>query len=306
MERFPCDGWLHITVALDSLEIAVTIKHDTPHMAYVNIALPEQWKLYIEQHTRSQTPGQIWQYIEQKVAEGHSTAGVKGKVPFQCKAVYYWWHVVSRQEWRLVPDSPLESAIRFVQKNEKKHHVQLLNIEAEPGTSVFAFQITDFIKEWARNTQELGMDSTWNTNGGNYELFAAVADVEGSGIPLAFLFIQTTKDAASGAKEKVLTRFLTALKELGVEPEYTLSDKDWSEINAMRTVWPKAKHQLCFWHALRTVKQRLAKTRERPGPYNGVEACEEFSFIDATFLPRAQCDPNDLGVSTYISRYRSR
>ena len=97
-----------------------------------------------------------------------------------------------------------------------------------------------------------------NTNGGNFELFSAVADVKGSGIPLAFLLIRTSKEARSGAKQAVLEQFLGQLKARGVQPEFTLTDKDWSEINAMRATWPEAKHQLCFWHALRALKQRLA------------------------------------------------
>ena len=55
-----------------------------------------------------------------------------------------------------------------------------------------------------------------NTNNGNFELFSAVADANGSGIPLAFLLMATTPDTASGAKQKVLESFLRALKNLGV------------------------------------------------------------------------------------------
>lgn len=129
---------------------------------------------------------------------------------------------------------------------------------------------------------------TGNTNGGNFELFSAVADAEGSGIPLAFLLMRTSKEAASGAKEAVLKQFLRALKSRGVNPEFTLSDKDWSEINAMRATWPNAKHQLCFWHALRALKQRLSKTKDTPAVYDAVSAKREFDFIDTSFVPAAQ------------------
>ena len=95
-----------------------------------------------------------------------------------------------------------------------------------------------------------------------------MAEVKGSGVPLAFLLISTSKDAAPLAKQTVLEQFLRRLKDKGVNPKFTLSDKDWSEINAMHSVWPTAKHQLCFWHALRAVKQHLAKNREAPGPYD--------------------------------------
>ncbi len=119
-----------------------------------------------------------------------------------------------------------------------------------------------------------------------------MADANGFGIPLAFMFLRTTKDAAAGAKQAVLECFLGALKDLGVDPEFTLSDKDWSEINAMGVVWPDAKHQLCFWHGLRALKQRLSKNRDTPAPYDAAAAHAQFSFIDVTFVPVSQQPPD--------------
>jgi hypothetical protein len=131
-----------------------------------------------------------------------------------------------------------------------------------------------------------------NTNRGNFELFGAVSACEGEGIsvPLAFCFITTSKEASKGAKHRVLRRFLTRLKEHGVNPEYTLSDKDWSEIKALKQVWPKAKHLLCLWHVLRAVKQRLAKLRTQPAPYDAEAAHSEFDYIDLSFVPEGQLD----------------
>lgn len=126
------------------------------------------------------------------------------------------------------------------------------------------------------------------TNRANFELFAAVAGIHGSGIPLAYCLIQTSPEADKGAKEAVLTGFCQHLCSAGVKPEFTLTDKDFSEINAMHAVWPSAKHQLCFWHALRAVKPRLAKNKDTPGPYNPEEAQAEFSFISSNFVPLMQ------------------
>ena len=141
-----------------------------------------------------------------------------------------------------------------------------------------------------------------NTNNGNFELFAAVADAHGSGIPLAFLLISTSPDADSGAKQAVLESFLRQLKKRGVEPEFTLSDKDWSEIGAMREVWPEAKHFICFWHALKAVKERLSKNKDTPGPYNAERAHAEFSFIDKNFVPAGQRSPAQKPVSLTVTQ----
>lgn len=169
--------------------------------------------------------------------------------------MYYYWLVVSRTEWKLAPD-PLESAQKFVEQHGAAHQVALLPLQAVRGVEVLAFEVRDFVERWAEHTRELAMDSTcecprlslWltrtddftldGTNSSNCELFAAVAGAKGSGIPLAYCLIQTKAEAEHGAKEAVLTDFLTRLKERNVNPEFTLSDKDWSEINAMRAVWP--------------------------------------------------------------------
>lgn len=105
---------------------------------------------------------------------------------------------------------------------------------------------------------------------------------------MAYCLVQTSPDADRGAKELVLRRFCDQLKRRGVNPEFTLSDKDWAEINAMRAVWPNAKHQLCFWHALRAVKQRLCKASEMPGDYDWNEPHREFSFVNPLFVPVAK------------------
>lgn len=68
----------------------------------------------------------------------------------------------------------------------------------------------------------------------------------------------------------------------------TLSDKDWSEINALVGAFPDAKHQLCLWHALRAVKRRLAILRRMPAHYDVASAKHEFDFIDMAFVPVAQ------------------
>ena len=103
------------------------------------------------------TCDQIWQHIIEQETVGKPVTEVS--VPYTEKSVYYYWHVISQDYWRLDPD-PLESAKKFVVKNSAKHFVALLDIEAELGTEVMAFEVSDFIASWAKHTQELGMDST--------------------------------------------------------------------------------------------------------------------------------------------------
>ena len=119
------------------------------------------------------------------------------------------------------------------------------------------------------------------------ELFACVADMQGKGLPLSFLFITTEEKATPLTKQRTLIAWMTTLRSRKIEPRFTLSDKDQSEINALREVWPSAKHQLCLWHVLRAHKRRLSQN-ETPGPYNALEAHAAFPDIDPEFIPLGQ------------------
>ncbi len=126
---------------------------------------------------------------------------------------------------------------------------------------------------------------------GNWELFALLGEAQGAGVVLGWCFIwsKALKDPQNGNKQKILVDFLQHFRdEWGVRPLVTLSDKDFSEINAYSKVFPSAKHQLCFWHCLHAVKKQLAVTHWQPGFYNIAQAWKEFPFIHEHFLPLAQ------------------
>jgi hypothetical protein len=93
-----------------------------------------------------------------------------------------------------------------------------------------------------------------------------------------------------GTKASIIKDFLMHFKrQWDVTPIFTLTDKDFSEINAFLDAFPEAKHQLCFWHCLRAIKTRLSILRRRPAFYDVEEFKNEFgSEVDSNFVPEAQ------------------
>ena len=130
------------------------------------------------------------------------------------------------------------------------------------------------------------------------ELFGGMADMLGEGLPLSYLFVVTNADAPAHMKETVLVNWMEALKACGITPEFTLSDKDQSEINALSQVWPTGMHQLCLWHILWAVKRRLANNQELLASYGLMDAMRMFEFINPEFLPLGQMSTNHK-VCTY-------
>jgi len=66
--------------------------------------------------------------------------------------------------------------------------------------------------------------------------------------------------------------------------KFTLSDKDLTEINGFRTEIPDARHQLCYWHAITYIEERLAQDKP-PAKYSAIKANHIFDFIDPTWVP---------------------
>lgn len=111
---------------------------------------------------------------------------------------------------------------------------------------------------------------------------------------MGFIII-LSNGGAKGGKERLLFQFLEAIKlQWNLKPSFTLSDKDISEIRALVSVFPEAKHQLCYWHALRAIKTRLSILRRTPGFYDVKEACAEFPEIDPSFVPIGQIGAENL------------
>jgi hypothetical protein len=123
------------------------------------------------------------------------------------------------------------------------------------------------------------------TNAAAYELYGIFGEANGQSLPLGFVFTTMTDGSAStGAKQRMLTETLTWLAKRCPNILFTLSDKDPSEINACRASLIKAKHQLCYWHGVRYVDERLAEDKP-PAAYDPRKAHEVFSFIDPMWAP---------------------
>ena len=119
------------------------------------------------------------------------------------------------------------------------------------------------------------------------ELFACITNIQGEGLPLSFLFIMTKEKAAPLTKQIMLIAWMMAICSLSIDPWFTMSDKDLSEINVLREVWLGAKYQLCLWHILRALKQQLSQNNSL-GSYNASEAHHAFWDIDLAFVSLEQ------------------
>ena len=148
------------------------------------------------------------------------------------------------------------------------------------------------------------MPMTGKCAGGDWELFVLMGEASGSGLPLGWLFVcSKRKNTPLNAKRDILIQWLQYFQdEWSIYPHFTLSDKDHTEINAFRSVWPKADYQLCYWHVLCAVRKRLSVQKRTPAPYTVDHARRVFEFVDRYFVPvaqRSQLSKEDVSYTIY-------
>ena len=101
------------------------------------------------------------------------------------------------------------------------------------------------LNELKINISECRIDATYNTNNMGFELYVLHAEINGTGFPLSYLFLENNGGCKDGIRTSILQKFLTIFRDQELQPKFFLTDKDFAQINAARFTWPNAKIQLC-------------------------------------------------------------
>ena len=88
--------------------------------------------------------------------------------------------------------------------------------------------------------KEVYVDATFNTSKSNSHLYALVAQELGYGVPVAYMLMEigvkedTRKEKHKGEALECNKAFFQAAKDLGLQPHFVHTDKDWAEISAVQ------------------------------------------------------------------------
>lgn len=214
MSRFQCHSKLIIRPLLRSRQLSLTLQHDH-HSAYFDKALsPEVHSLILSRlHL---TPSEIYHGIEESLLPGADSV-----MPQQ---VYYQWQKANQGIWRL-HDDQIESVKRLLASEENRNKYFLRSFEINKLKGV-AFYVQESI-EALKKSKELAMDATYGTNSSGMELFAVLAELDGTGVPLAYMFVAKENRHSTEPKvaesspfdmAQILREFLLPLKEMGFGP----------------------------------------------------------------------------------------
>ena len=255
MERFSCHSRLVFRPSLAQRTLTVNLQH-THHTPFADHQLSEAALEFIRSQTAVSTPAEIYRDLQ--------AAQLPGWDNVTSHQVYYQWQQLNSKIWRRHQD-----ALKSAQILLSEHQECTSSMYFSGNTRALAFYISDSVKTLVPRVKELAMDATYGTNNMGMHLFAVLAEVDGAGIPLAYCFTEVFKDnnqgvrrADPGATTSLLAQFLRPLCAAGFNPTFFGTDKDLSEIGAIREVWPETTIQLCYWHARRAVRTKLASSRK--------------------------------------------
>ncbi len=102
------------------------------------------------------------------------------------------------------------------------------------------------------------------------------AEMNGTGFPLAYLFLENNGKCGEGIRTAIIQNFLSKMRDMGVYPEFILTDKDFAQINAARFTWDGIKVQLCKWHMKKAIMARL--TSNKPSRNSSFNPLSEFGI----------------------------
>ena len=257
MARFPCKSKLNMRPCLQDRTLSLSIHHEW-HTPYEDIELPPMVQGLIISRVSSRTPSEIYRELRD-IAEARTVTRHQ---------VYYLWQKANSEIWRRDAD-PLVSATMLLSEDHRyrDHH----SIFTAGNVRALGFFASEPIARVTKTTPQLVMDATYGTNSGGMDLFAVLAEVEGTGVPLAYCLVELVKPqnptdtkpfrAVPGAMTCVIQQFLERLKGYGLNPRSFAIDKDPAEIGAVHAVWPGLTIQLCYWHVKRAVSTKLNSSK---------------------------------------------
>jgi len=315
MDRYGCSGYLDIKVntgedLLETFTAVVVVEHQMKHIPYVQVEMPAGASEFIRENLFSSPAALFPEVIQQWPS-------------VTAKQVYWAWTAHSEVLWRKREDQ--KQSVKELME-ELKDRVEKWELDVPDGVVAIAWGVRQIARRLKGQVVEIAFDATCklislddvdeaycdldNTNQGELELYAAMAEYDNAGYPVAYLLLSTASSIEDGKRLSALASFMSRIRDCyGINPRFVHTDKDIAEIRAAKITWPKSKHQLCWWHLRKAIRERLATERLSTTLYNPRLAHAVYSFIDIDFAPTVQAGPStneDWGSGKWSSRSKAK
>ena len=186
MDRCKCGGLIALRLSFQMRTLTLKMVH-SHHKPYVNIMLQEDSDVvkFNDHRIADQTPSHIFRNLR------------CSKLP-ECDLVlqhqvYHRWYQGNASHWRRHLDQLMAAMILVQQPSVAEvFESQVFKSGNIRGLALFSRKPMEVLR---RRTKEMTMDSTYGTNHLGSTPFAVLAEVDGTGIPLAYCFVDKLASA---------------------------------------------------------------------------------------------------------------
>ncbi|KAI0992757.1 hypothetical protein K3495_g15428, partial [Podosphaera aphanis] len=183
--------------------LTVVLRHKY-HTPYVNIRLSTAAVAFAAEKCLGHTPAEIYRDLK-----ASKLPGVDRVAEHQ---VYHQWQCANSSLWKRDVD-PVISASEFLKEDGSKYQHATYSSGNLRG---LAFYIRATMDALVSRAKELVIDATYGTNSSGMSLSAVLAELDGTGVPLCYLFVGTASISdqklssadAKGATTCTLKQFL--------------------------------------------------------------------------------------------------
>ena len=177
MDRFTCNSSLQLRLSFVERTLMLKMRHSY-YTPYRNILLSSQAIDFINSRVLTQTPSEIYQNL--------LTMKIHGVDRIAQHQIYYQWQQANKRNWRHDDNQFVSSTLLLGGISDKYRHKTFIlsNLRA------LDIYINASISSLALTTREIAIDATFGTNNAGMSLFAILAELDGIGIPLAYLFLE--------------------------------------------------------------------------------------------------------------------
>ncbi|CAG8754424.1 268_t:CDS:1, partial [Gigaspora rosea] len=257
IERYNCEGTVKIEVFASLNLIKIKYSHLMLHPRPIHIATSLEIQEFIKNNINYLVP-ELYHQIKEKQLKN-----------FTIQQTYFWWSKESQGIYQRNSDPLISAKLLLAEFNQE------IIVDLSTPTPALGFLTTLFYKLPRNNFSAIVVDATFGTNKMGWELYALMGVIDGTGFPLSYLLIAAGKNRNITS---ILSRWMYTLKCKQLENfPYKLMDKDFCEINAAQKVWPDTRLQLCFWHVVHAIKQRIASRKPILDKYDPIIAYRECS-----------------------------
>ena len=244
---YNCSGKVTITFPSIPSSFDFTLHNAHPfHPGRPFFGTPKYIRKWIFDNPRS-TPRRQREDLLQAIAKGE----VPGASERFLKPVliHYWWRKAYREK-KQPSDDPWENMCQLLEEHSSvlippfgfswlTFQKPKVVLECFPRPHLIFFVGKGLFKVDYSKVSEIFVDATFSISNTKMHLYAILSEELGYGVPLGYMLMQigdkenATTEAHKREALECNRHFFGIAKELGINPKFVHTDKDWSEITAV-------------------------------------------------------------------------